>query len=292
MVNNGWSSKLALERVKNSARFASQLACEQDHWVFGRRLQLRSIEPGKHRVQRRLVHFHNNFRSKVKPQASNMLAMSWSKEVARDAQRWAEACELLVHDNATGRTVDGFGPCGQTAFVSTQASPLTWWLEKDHFTYGGSNDLKRVGHYTQLVWHSSHQLGCGLAHCTDARPTPFFNYVCNYCPIGNFPERIGRPYDSGSPCSGCQGKCKGRRLCTNSCPYGDLWMNCKALQRSVPGWLCDSRTKKGLERRRYCRATCKCKGKIVYPPPTSKDEVENNNNGKSSSFALVAMKGE
>ncbi|XP_045102212.1 cysteine-rich secretory protein 2-like [Portunus trituberculatus] len=238
--------------------------------LFGRRLQLRSIEPGKYRVQRRLVQFHNSFRSKVKPQAANMLAMSWSKEVAKDAQRWADACELLVHDNATGRTVDAFGPCGQNIFVATQQVPWyfavkTWWLEKEHFTYGGSNDLKLVGHYTQLVWHSSHQLGCGLAHCAHAKPLPFFNYVCNYCPIGNFLERIGHPYDSGPPCSGCQGHCKGRRLCTNSCPYGDLWMNCRELQRSFPPWLCNSKTKEGLERLRSCRATCMCKGKITYP---------------------------
>ncbi|XP_050721126.1 cysteine-rich secretory protein 2-like [Eriocheir sinensis] len=238
--------------------------------VYGSRLQLRSLQPGKYKVQRRLVHFHNMFRSKVKPQAANMLAMSWSKEVALDAQRWADACQLLVHDNATGRTVDAFGPCGQNIFVSTHQVPWhfavkTWWLEKDHFTFNGANDLKVVGHYTQLVWHSSHQLGCGLAHCAHAKPRPFFNYVCNYCPIGNFLDRIGRPYDSGSPCSGCQGYCKGRRLCTNSCPYGDLWMNCKELQRAFPDWLCKSKTKEGLERLRSCQATCKCKGKITYP---------------------------
>ncbi|MPC53866.1 Cysteine-rich secretory protein 1 [Portunus trituberculatus] len=82
---------------------------------------------------------------------------------------------------------------------------------------------------------------------------------------GNFLERIGHPYDSGPPCSGCQGHCKGRRLCTNSCPYGDLWMNCRELQRSFPPWLCNSKTKEGLERLRSCRATCMCKGKITYP---------------------------
>lgn len=50
-------------------------------------------------------------------------AQSWSKEVALDAQRWADACILLVHDNTTGRTVDAFGPCGQNIFVATQQVP-------------------------------------------------------------------------------------------------------------------------------------------------------------------------
>ena len=59
----------------------------------------------------------------------------------------------------------------------------TWWLEKELFKYNGTNDLFAVGHYTQLVWHSSHQLGCGLAFCPSKSKRPFFNYVCNYCPM-------------------------------------------------------------------------------------------------------------
>ncbi|XP_045621088.1 cysteine-rich secretory protein 2 isoform X2 [Procambarus clarkii] len=239
--------------------------------LFGTKLHLRSLEPAKHSIQRKLVQFHNFFRSKVKPPASNMLAMSWSAAAALGAQRWADACQLLVHDNATGRTVHEFGACGQNIFVATHQVPWffavkTWWLEKDNFTYGGrKNDLEVVGHYTQMVWHSSHQVGCGLAFCALATPKPFYNYVCNYCPIGNYLQSLPRPYAQGTPCSGCPGHCKGKRLCTNSCPYGDLWINCKELQLAFPAWLCNTRSKEGLERLRHCRATCKCKGKITYP---------------------------
>lgn len=43
--------------------------------LFGSKLKLRSLAPGKMVIQRRLVHFHNLFRAKVKPRAANMLAM-------------------------------------------------------------------------------------------------------------------------------------------------------------------------------------------------------------------------
>ncbi|XP_076063883.1 cysteine-rich secretory protein 2-like [Oratosquilla oratoria] len=239
--------------------------------IFGSKLRLKTLEPAKQRVQKRLVQYHNFFRAKVSPPASNMLAMTWSKEAAKDAQRWADACQLLVHDDAIGRTVEQYGPCGQNIFVSTQQVPWffavkTWWLEKDNFTYNGkANDLFVIGHYTQMVWHSTHELGCGLAHCPKAKPTPFFNYICNYCPIGNYVESLSRPYERGPPCSKCPGHCKGRRLCTNSCPYGDLWINCKELDYAFHHWLCNTKSKEGMERYRNCRATCRCKGKITYP---------------------------
>lgn len=70
----------------------------------------------------------------------------------------------------------------------------TWWLEKNAFKYGEKNNLTLVGHYTQLVWAASHELGCGLSEChqetfdkngtvNPRQKRTFFNYVCNYCPM-------------------------------------------------------------------------------------------------------------
>ena len=48
---------------------------------------------------------------------------TWHAEAARDAQRWADQCQFLIHDNVTGRWVDDFGSCGQNIFVSTHQVP-------------------------------------------------------------------------------------------------------------------------------------------------------------------------
>lgn len=208
-------------------------------------------------TRKKIVLYHNYFRAQVDPPAKDMLEMKWFVPAAEDAQRWAEACELLVHDNVTGRWVDNYGSCGQNIFVANMKVPWffavkTWFMEKLNFTYEGDNDLEIVGHYTQLVWYSSHKVGCGFHYCANSRPKPYYNYVCNYCPIGNYPERIAKPYGKGTPCGNCEDSCKFKKLCTNACPYADLWMNCRQLNNTWHDWLCKS------EHEASCLATCRC----------------------------------
>ncbi|ETN60767.1 catrin [Anopheles darlingi] len=196
----------------------------------------------------------------------------WHHGAARSAQKWANQCRLLTHDTPKGRWIDSYGACGQNIFVSTHRVPWlfalrTWFLERQNFTYGSTrNDLVAVGHYTQMVWAATHKVGCGLTKCPKGGPRgkPFYNYVCNYCPIGNHEEKLGLPYKRGRPCGSCQSHCLSRktRLCTNICSTADLWANCRELHRTWPGWLCNTATPEGLERQRNCAATCTCQGKI------------------------------
>lgn len=63
----------------------------------------------------------------------------------------------------------------------------TWWLEKDNFTFGSANnDLLVIGHYTQMVWATTHEVGCGFNKCDKIGDIPvkrYYSYVCNYCPM-------------------------------------------------------------------------------------------------------------
>ena len=43
-------------------------------------------------------------------------------------------------------------------------------------------------------------------------------------------KKIAAPVNSSSNSRG--------KLCTNSCPVADLWMNCAELYGQVNGWLC------------------------------------------------------
>lgn len=80
---------------------------------------------------------------------------------------------------------------------------------------------------------------------------------------GNYPNRIGTPYESGPSCASCKNHCQIGKLCTNACPWADLWVNCRQLYETWPGWLCETDTQQGHERRQFCRATCRCRDKIV-----------------------------
>lgn len=136
-----------------------------------------------------------------------------------------------------------------------------------------------MGHYTQMVWASTHEIGCGLSKCSlKLTGKTFYNYICNYCPMwvtfqaielfsrlnsrGNRPGKLGRPYRKGKPCGMCPKNCYAKKLCTNSCHVADLWSNCRQLYKTWPDWLCKTRTPQGEERRKHCKATCTCKNKI------------------------------
>ncbi|KAJ8322395.1 hypothetical protein KUTeg_000055 [Tegillarca granosa] len=85
-----------------------------------------------------------------------------------------------------------------------------WHSEVSDFTFGGSNNLGQVGHYTQVVWAKSTKIGCGYAKCGSV-----YYYVCNYSPPGNLD--INNPYTNGSSCSQCSSNCN-----NNLCDCGGL----------------------------------------------------------------------
>ncbi|GFY76761.1 cysteine-rich secretory protein 1 [Trichonephila inaurata madagascariensis] len=208
--------------------------------LYGNAIPPEQLDPTNNATKRKILLAHNFFRARVDPPASDMLEVSWHDEAAEDAQRWSEACQLLLHDNATGRWTEDFGSCGQNIFVANVQVPWffaakVWFLEKLNFTYGEDlNDPNVVGHYTQ----KSKNL---------------------FVKRGNHPERFDRPYTNGTSCSDCDGHCKFNKLCTNGCPYADYWTNCNELNSTWNNWLCDDET---TDRYQACRSTCRCDGKI------------------------------
>ncbi|XP_016068137.1 PREDICTED: cysteine-rich secretory protein 3-like [Miniopterus natalensis] len=144
------------------------------------------------------------------PSASNMLKMTWSDEAARNAESWANMC-TMTHSPSAKRHISSTG-CGENLFMSS--NPRSWsdaiqslYDEVKDFKYGfGSTRPNAVtGHYTQLVWATSHQLGCALAHCP--RSIYKYFYVCQYCPSGNVLNTIKTPYKKGKPCEDCPHHC-------------------------------------------------------------------------------------
>jgi len=61
----------------------------------------------------------------------------------------------------------------------------SWADEKQWFDYNKNKCNapagKACGHYTQVVWKSTTELGCGNAVCSDSSQV----WVCNYAPAGN-----------------------------------------------------------------------------------------------------------
>ena len=59
-----------------------------------------------------------------------------------------------------------------------------WVIEEDYYNYQ-TNECefeKDCGHYTQIVWHETKEVGCGIAICADKSQI----WACNYSPRGNY----------------------------------------------------------------------------------------------------------
>jgi hypothetical protein len=140
---------------------------------------------------------HNRVRARV-----GVPPLEWNARLADVARRWASACVDAVEprgmiDHGPGRA-EGFpGPVGENIWGTTAATidPAFavegWASEARDYDYA-SNTCRgsMCGHYTQLVWRGTGEVGCAVASCPKLRFGTAL--VCNYWPAGNW---VGeRPY--------------------------------------------------------------------------------------------------
>ncbi len=59
-----------------------------------------------------------------------------------------------------------------------------WYGEKEKYTYSklGEGNWMETGHYTQMIWKNTTEIGVGIATC----PSGGVIVVANYNPPGNF----------------------------------------------------------------------------------------------------------
>lgn len=128
---------------------------------------------------------HNQWRKRY-----NVPALSWSPQLASYAQEWAN--RLLREDKFEHRQNSRYGEnlawaSGQ--LLSPQQVVNMWGNEVKDYTYATNSCKpgKVCGHYTQIVWRNTKQVGCGMARNNSKEI-----WVCNYNPPGNY---IGqKPY--------------------------------------------------------------------------------------------------
>ena len=134
-------------------------------------------------LAREMLQAHNSIRSQL-----GLPPLTWSDHLAGVAQTWA--ARLLK----TGRfRHTAHSPYGENLFEIRGASAtpdqvVGNWISEAHDYDHAANSCHGVcGHYTQVVWRDSKQVGCGMARRRGREV-----WVCEYDPPGNWVGQ--RPY--------------------------------------------------------------------------------------------------
>ncbi|MBK6285827.1 MAG: SCP-like extracellular [Draconibacterium sp.] len=130
--------------------------------------------------------FHNKVRADV-----GVNALTWSPDLAKFAQEWADhlasqGCDMQ-HRPRTGEWTQKYGEnifWGKGADYSALDASKSWYSEIEFYTHGeiSSSNWSKTGHYTQMVWKKTSQVGIAVAKCSDGA----IIIVANYDPAGNF----------------------------------------------------------------------------------------------------------
>ena len=142
--------------------------------------------------QERVLAGHNRERA-----ALGLPPLRWDERLAGSAQVWADhLARTGAFEHAPEKASDPEGEnlwAGTKNYYSAEAMVGGWLAEKRNFRSGvfpnnsSTGRVEDVGHYTQLVWRNSGEVGCALSR--SAREDLL---VCRYSEAGNW---IGeRPY--------------------------------------------------------------------------------------------------
>ncbi len=131
--------------------------------------------------QQTLLALHNSYRAR-----HCASALTWSAELAASAQQWASRC-LIMHA-PRGK----FGENLAWGYKRTPDSVVdAWYKEVRDYDYRRPGFASSTGHFTQVVWKSTRQVGCGVATCLLGS---LRFWVCRYAPQGNwagqFPQNV------------------------------------------------------------------------------------------------------
>uniref|UniRef100_UPI00358DF197 peptidase inhibitor 16-like n=1 Tax=Myxine glutinosa TaxID=7769 RepID=UPI00358DF197 len=143
-----------------------------------------------------ILNEHNEKRRHVDPPPVKTLApLEWCNKMENLAWNYAKLCrwEHSKHKDVGENLYVNTGPLQPKHVVEK------WNSEHKNYNYHNNscNKGKMCGHYTQMVWAKTKQLGCAAHFCANITGLEYENVtlvVCNYKPSGNI---IGmKPYEA------------------------------------------------------------------------------------------------
>jgi len=135
-----------------------------------------------------ILSYHNEARAGV-----NVQPLHWSAELAqqaatRGATLAAKGCKLQHNkDSKYGENL--FMTSSHQNHDAVIDAVESWGSEKKNYTGQALTkaNVSAIGHYTQMVWSVSSELGCAKVSCNNQ-----FIVICHYSPVGN--QLGAKPY--------------------------------------------------------------------------------------------------
>lgn len=125
---------------------------------------------------------HNEFRAE-----HGVPPLVLSKEISKYSQKWAE--DLAKKDALAYSLNQNYGEsvyCGWSPDPSTKIKARDcvekWYSEINNFSFGREPDVLTCGHFTQIVWKGTREVGIGSAKSKSGK----LYVVANYYPPGNY----------------------------------------------------------------------------------------------------------
>jgi pathogenesis-related protein 1 len=133
---------------------------------------------------KQIVLQHNQVRAQV-----GVPPVRWSRQLADYAQQWADHLAAtrcgLQHRPRSGQWRQEYGEnlfMGTIGYYGIVDAVKEWADEKKLYPGGPYQASWRgIGHYTQIVWRDTRQIGCATSVCQGNLVV-----VCNYDPPGNY----------------------------------------------------------------------------------------------------------
>jgi uncharacterized protein YkwD len=109
--------------------------------------------------------------------------LTWSKALANVAQNWANTLrdKGCVFGHSPGMKYGENLAAGTVGALDPEGTVAMWYEEIKRYKFPNGGFSMDTGHFTQVVWRSTKQVGCGHVTCKGNDI-----YVCNYDPPGNW----------------------------------------------------------------------------------------------------------
>jgi uncharacterized protein YkwD len=173
-------------------------------WSVASRAAVRADEMAVAEIRAAVLARHNVLRAK-----HGSPPMALSEALTETAQAWAE--EIAQSGTFAHSPRDLRNDAGENIYASFTGEPLapktladaavmSWYEEVKDYDYGTPVGSSATGHFTQVVWKGSTQLGVGAARGTrteNGREVEFEYVVCQYAPSGNVRGRYADNVLSG-----------------------------------------------------------------------------------------------